>query len=184
MSDGKFTGSDLILVGLLCAAAGAYAATGPSAHKHGSSVKLDPVLEKALKRDLIPSPTPNSPEASAATFRAALKAGNAKAAMAELADDVVIFESGHVERSRADYQAEHFIEDMKFLKSAKVQDLRQRVQVEGNTATIQHESRVDAMSKGKPVVLYSLETLVMNKIDNDWRITHIHWSSRKLENLK
>ncbi len=50
-------------------------------------------------------------------FHAALQHGDKEAALAILAPDVTIFESGHVERSRAEYADRHLAGDIEFAKA-------------------------------------------------------------------
>lgn len=47
-------------------------------------------------------------------------------------------------------------------------------------AWVASEARLSGAPAGKPVELISLETLVMKKAANGWRIVHIHWSSRDI----
>ena len=48
----------------------------------------------------------------------------------------------------------------------------------GDLAWIGSESELHASKDGKPVTLLSTETMVLRKTGADWRIVHIHWSSR------
>lgn len=95
-----------------------------------------------------------------------------------LAEDALILESGGAERSRAEYLGHHAISDAMFLKGAHVQ-LKQRVaRVEGSFAWVGTESELHATKDGKALTLLSTETMVLKKMGADWRIVHIHWSSR------
>lgn len=111
-------------------------------------------------------------------FSAALRADDLKRAGALLADDVLILESGGAERSRAEYLGGHAIHDAAFLKTADVQ-LRQRTtRVDGDTAWVGTESELHATQDGKAMTLLSTETMVLKRTGANWRIVHIHWSSR------
>ncbi len=111
-------------------------------------------------------------------FSAALHTGDLKRAGALLADDVLILESGGAERSRAEYLGGHAIHDAAFLKTAHVQVKQRTAQVDGNTAWVGTESELHANKDGKAMTLLSTETMVLKKIGANWRIVHIHWSSR------
>lgn len=111
-------------------------------------------------------------------FGKALAASDFKTVQALLESDVLILESGGAERSREEYMGHHAISDAKFLQSAHSQLLRRRARVAGNLAWIGTESELHATKDGKPMTLLSTETMVLRKTGNDWRIAHIHWSSR------
>ena len=82
------------------------------------------------------------------------------------------------ERSRAEYMSHHAISDAKFLKGSHHQLKRRIARSAGDLAWIGSESELHASKDGKPVTLLSTETMVLRKTGADWRIVHIHWSSR------
>lgn len=111
-------------------------------------------------------------------FTTALKSGDASGAAAWLAPDVVIYEGGEVERSRADYQAHHLAADIAFLKTAQVDLLKRDGGESGDTAWVNSETRIRGKSsKGRDIDLMSTETALLRKTQDGWRITHLHWSS-------
>ena len=111
-------------------------------------------------------------------FSAALHASDMPRVAALLAEDVLILESGGAERSREEYLGHHAGADAAFLKGAHVQVLRRTARVEGDLAWVGTESEVHATAAGKPLTLLSTETMILKKAGADWRIVHIHWSSR------
>lgn len=111
-------------------------------------------------------------------FSKALQAGDLKRAGALLAPDVLILESGGAERSREEYLGNHAISDAAFLKGAHVQVKQRTARVQGALAWVGTESEIHATKDGKPLTLRSTETMILKKTGNDWRIVHIHWSSR------
>lgn len=111
-------------------------------------------------------------------FSTALQAGDLKQAGNLLADDVLILESGGAERSRDEYLGHHAVSDAAFLKGAHVQVKQRTARVDGNLAWVGTESELHTSKDGKPLTLLSTETMVLRKVGNGWRITHIHWSSR------
>jgi ketosteroid isomerase-like protein len=52
---------------------------------------------------------------------------------------------------------------------------------EANLAWVVNEGRLAGRPDGDPVELTSMETLVLRKSGNAWRIAHVHWSSRALD---
>lgn len=111
-------------------------------------------------------------------FSRALQSANFDQVRAWLADDVLILESGGAERSREEYLGHHAIADAAFLQGAHVQVKQRTARVEGALAWVGTESELHTTKDGKPMTLLSTETMVLRKTGSDWRIVHIHWSSR------
>ena len=111
-------------------------------------------------------------------FSKALQAADFKRVGELLAEDVLILESGGAERSREEYLGHHAISDAAFLKGAHVQVKKRVARVEGPLAWVGTESELHAMKDGKALTLLSSETMILKKAGADWRIVHIHWSSR------
>ena len=112
-------------------------------------------------------------------FHAALHVGDKEAALAILAPDVTIFESGYVERSRAEYAAHHLADDMAFAKAVKRRVLRKNEKVANDQTVLWEESETTGQFKGKNVHSFGTETTTLVKAGERWTIVHIHWSSRK-----
>lgn len=111
-------------------------------------------------------------------FQQLLAKGNTTAA-AELLDPVVlIFESGHAERSRAEYASHHLKEDAAFMKTATLRPLSRIGDVSGDIAFIATESSLKS-NGAKPVDLVTTETMVLKRTPQGWRVAHVHWSSRE-----
>lgn len=111
-------------------------------------------------------------------FGQSLAAGDLKTVEALLDTDVLILETGGAESSREEYLGHHAIADAQFLKGTHNELKRRRARIEGDLAWVGTESELHASKDGKPMVLLSTETMVLKKIGADWRIVHIHWSSR------
>ncbi len=111
-------------------------------------------------------------------FGKALASGDMKTVEALLDRDVLILETGGAERSRAEYMGHHAISDAKFLKGTHHQLKRRTARSTGDMAWIASESELHASKDGKPMTLLSTESMVLRKAGADWRIVHIHWSSR------
>lgn len=69
-------------------------------------------------------------------FHAALEAGDGKAAMLLLADEALVFESGHVEEGKAEYQEQHLDGDMAFLRGVEDRIVRRTGRAAGDLAWI------------------------------------------------
>jgi len=122
-------------------------------------------------------PYARSAAAAVDAFHAALHRGDTKTAAALLADDAVIFESGGVERSKAEYAAHHLPADAEFSKAMHSVVTNRTGNSNGNTAWIASEGRSTGTYKGRAIDLVSTETMVFRRSGNAWKIVHIHWSS-------
>lgn len=111
-------------------------------------------------------------------FHAALAEGNPDAALSLLTDNIQIYEQGWVERSKAEYAAHHLASDIEFTAAVSgVQTARSGIVI-GDMAYVATEARMTGRFKNKNIDSISLETAVLHRTANDWRIAHIHWSSR------
>lgn len=111
-------------------------------------------------------------------FHAALGRNDAKAALALMADEAVIFEGGHVERSKKEYASQHAGADAAFASAVPPKLIRRSGSADADTAWVLSETRTTGRYKDKPVDRLSIETMLLKKTSDGWRITHIHWSSR------
>jgi ketosteroid isomerase-like protein len=111
-------------------------------------------------------------------FHAALKKGEKTVALGMLDDGVEVFEQGMIERSKSEYATKHLDADMAFSGATKATRLNRGGAILGNLAYITSETKVTGSFKGKAVNSVSIETMVLHKAGKDWKILHIHWSSR------
>lgn len=123
------------------------------------------------------SPAARSAAATVDTFHSALRRGDTKVAAALLASDVLIFEGGGVERSRAEYESHHLSADAEFSKAVPSVLTRRAGEASGALAWIASEGRTTGTYKGKPVDRLSAETMVLRRVGQGWKIVQIHWSS-------
>lgn len=123
---------------------------------------------------------PDAAKAAAATvdrFFASLSAGDLERAGAELDPKVIILESGGAEHSAAEYLGGHAKGDAAFLKGAHHSLLRRTARISGGLAWVASESELHVQKDGKPAVIASTETMVLQSTAAGWKIAHIHWSS-------
>ncbi len=133
-------------------------------HDHGGSPECVPA---------------DGPTCAIVGFHVALSGGDEQSVMAALAPEVLIFESGGAERSRAEYQSHHMKSDMAFLAQMQSDVIRRNETVQGDTAWIVTESRIHGHYKDSDIDLISIETAVLERADDAWKIVHLHWSSRE-----
>lgn len=114
-------------------------------------------------------------------FHAALKRGDATAALNLMAEDVVIFESGGVERNRAEYETHHLKSDAAFSAATTRTPVSQTIASDGNLSSVMSVEFVKGTFRDRPVNSRSVETMVLRKTEGRWRIIHIHWSSANIQ---
>ena len=110
-------------------------------------------------------------------FHVALAAGDSAGALARLHPEVVIYEAGHAE-TLAEYRAGHLAADMEFAGGVESRPVQVTDWIDGDVAVILRESRVRGTFRDRTIDSITLETTVLEKTHDGWRIRHIHWSSR------
>lgn len=123
----------------------------------------------------------DGPVAQVEAFHKALQTGDREGALSRLSEKVQIFESGWVERSKAEYAAHHLNSDIAFSKVVKSETSDVTVIVEGALAVVTSQGTAKGTFEGKPVDMINLETMGLQRADGSWKIVHIHWSSRKVK---
>lgn len=123
-----------------------------------------------------------TPASALASFHDALAGGDSRTAASLLSDAVLIFESGYVERSKAEYVGHHLMEDIDFARATNRKVLRQSENVASDVAVINSETETTGQFHGKSVHAFGTETAVLNRVQGLWLIQHVHWSSRPAKN--
>ncbi|MEO8061612.1 MAG: c-type cytochrome [Pseudomonadota bacterium] len=110
-------------------------------------------------------------------FQKLLASGDTNGAATLLEPAVLIYESGEVERSRAEYASHHLKADAAFLKGADVRVLSRDGNAIGDVGWIATETEIKTKGS-KPLELITTETMVLSRGPQGWHVAHIHWSSR------
>lgn len=125
-----------------------------------------------------------SPADSAAVVAAvhayhhALETGDSTAALAALASDVMILESGGVE-DRVEYRGHHLPGDIAFARAVRSSRTVRQVRVEGATAWVTSTSITQGTYNGRVVNSQGAESMVLTRdARGRWMIRSIHWSAR------
>ena len=123
----------------------------------------------------------SSPKGVVEAFYAGMATGQQAKVEALMLPEVQIYESGYVERSRADYTAHHLPEDIAYAKTSKTKILKRDVAEMGDVAIVTSETETVDQA-GKDAATYAgTETMVLKRVNSEWRIAHVHWSSHKLK---
>jgi ketosteroid isomerase-like protein len=110
-------------------------------------------------------------------FHKAVSSGDSTAALAFLAADAIILESGGVE-TRAEYRSHHLAGDISFAKAVPSTEGPLGVTIEGNTAWTTRTSTAQGTFNGRAINSSGAESMVLTKSASGWKIRSIHWSSR------
>lgn len=111
-------------------------------------------------------------------YHHALSTGDSAAALALLAPDAVILESGGME-TRAEYRNHHLPGDIAFARAVRAERAPVRVAVRGDVAWAWSTSVTQGNYRGRAVNSAGAELMVLTRTnDGRWLISAIHWSSR------
>ena len=145
-----------------------------SACAAAAPVAPPPAAGQAPARESVP----DDPAAAVDAFHAALGRGDTAEALSWLADDALIFEEGRAERSKAEYASHHLAADAAFSQAVPAVVTRSSEHSAGSLAWTAQESRVRGAFRGNEIDRVMVETMVLRRSADGWRIVHIHWSSR------
>lgn len=110
-------------------------------------------------------------------YHAALASGDSAAALALLADDAIILETGGIE-TRAEYRSHHLPGDIRFAMAVKSERGPIHVRIKGDVAWTSSTSTTTGETNGRAVNSAGAELMVLVKTGSSWKISAIHWSSR------
>jgi ketosteroid isomerase-like protein len=125
----------------------------------------------------VPSADSAEVTSAVAAFHAALVAGDSAAALARLAPDVQVLESGSTE-TLAEYRAHHLPADMAFAQAVPSERRVLGVTVIDSVAWVTATSRAHGTFRGRAVDSDGAELMVLTRRAGQWQIRAIHWSSR------
>jgi uncharacterized GH25 family protein/ketosteroid isomerase-like protein len=115
--------------------------------------------------------------AAVVKFHAALAAGDSASALALLANDVVILESGGIE-TREEYRSHHLPGDMAFARAVRSERSPLKAVVLGDVAWVTGTSTTTGEYRGRAVNSAGAELVILTRTAQGWRISAVHWSSR------
>jgi ketosteroid isomerase-like protein len=113
---------------------------------------------------------------SLSSFHQAIVENDSQKARELLSDSVRILEGGGIE-TKQEYLSHHFHSDGKFLNAMNQEIESQKVTVDGGVAWVSTKTHTWGTYNDRELDLNSLELAVLKKIDGNWKITALHWSS-------
>jgi ketosteroid isomerase-like protein len=112
-----------------------------------------------------------------AKYHSALASGDSAAAIALLADDAVVLETGSVE-TKSEYRSRHLPADIEFARVVPAQRSAIVVRVRGDVAWASSTSTTQGEFRGRAINSSGAELMVLSREEGGWKIRAIHWSSR------
>lgn len=129
------------------------------------------------------APAPANDEAgvtaAAKAFQTAMDTGDAATVMQYLAEDALMMEGGTIE-NRMQYEKDHLPADLEFAKGMTAKRMPVQQTVRGDVAWVRTSTEFSGTFQGQPLALLGLETMVLTREPEGWRIKALHWSSRRL----
>ena len=110
-------------------------------------------------------------------YHRSLQSSDSASALALLAPDAVIIESGGVE-SRQEYRSHHLPADIAFARAVKESRSPVRVTLRGDAAWAVATATTRGTYRGRAVHSTGAELMVLTRTPDGWTIRAIHWSSR------
>jgi hypothetical protein len=141
-------------------------------------ISSTPVTHRPARAQAVQPASVSGALATAARFHAALARGDSAAAEQLLDGEAMIMESGYLE-TRAEYLARHLGEDIQFAKAVASKRTITQAKRAGNMAWIVTASDSKGTFNEKPIDSRGAELMVLSRSGSDWRISAIHWSSRR-----
>lgn len=114
-------------------------------------------------------------------FHAALSAGDSAAALALLAEDVVILESGGIE-TRNEYRSHHLPGDIAFARAIQSERTLLQLRIKGDVAWVSSSSTTRGTYRERAIDSLGAELMVLTRSGDRWLISAIHWSARRRPN--
>ena len=111
--------------------------------------------------------------ATIARFHGALANGDSASALALMANDALIIESGAVE-TRAEYRAHHLPADIEFARAVRSMRTVTRVAVQGDVAWVVSTSTTQGQVNGRAVNSMGSELTVLRRAAAGWQIAAVH----------
>lgn len=140
-------------------------------HEHGAEDAPDETASAAMDYSSL------GPTDVADAFQQALADGDKTALRALLAPDVVIAEGGGVERSLEEYAGHHMPADMAFTSAVEATIKKRDVLIGDALTTVITESQLHGTFNRKTIHSRMMETMALRRMEDGWKIAHIHWSS-------
>jgi ketosteroid isomerase-like protein len=122
-----------------------------------------------------------TPAQTVARFHQALAQGEIAQVVQYLDPALVVFENGQAEYGLAEYREKHLPHDLDYSRQVQRQMGPQAEQLAGDWAWVSSQVVVSGQVGGKQTRKQQLETMMLKRGPDGWKIVHIHWSARALK---
>ena len=146
---------------------------------HKLALVLSGVLVAACGSTESPANDEAGVTAAVTAFQTAMDTGDAPTVMRYIADDALMMEGGTIE-NRMQYEKDHLPADLEFAKGMKATRMPVQQTVRWDVAWARTSTEFRGTFEGKPLALLSLETMVLTRENDGWKIKALHWSGRRL----
>lgn len=113
------------------------------------------------------------------SFNRAVETGHTQGALRLLHPQLVVFEMGHVEGSRDDFQRDHLPADIEVMKTSKLEGPAPTIHVAegGRFAWVLSTYRLTGTYKDRILDSEGTTTAILVRSQGGWLIRHLHYSS-------
>jgi ketosteroid isomerase-like protein len=122
-----------------------------------------------------------TPAQTVARFHQALTQGEIAQVVQYLDPALVVYENGQAEYGLAEYRERHLPYDLDYSRQVQRQIGPQAEHVAGDWAWVTSQTVVSGEVGSKTVSKQQLETMILRRGPDGWKIVHIHWSARALK---
>ncbi len=112
-------------------------------------------------------------------FHHAIASGDTAQSLDYLHADVIIFESGRAEMSRDEFASGHLGADMSFAAETTREVTYSQTIMEGDVAVVMNRIATSGTVGDREINSVGVETVALRRVGGEWKIVHIHWSSRR-----
>ena len=112
-----------------------------------------------------------------APYGEALAAGDSTRALGYLHPDLIVYEGGHAE-TLDEYRSGHLAGDIAFSSAVDFTTARDAVVPGRDFSLYLREYSMNGTYRDRAIDARGVETIVLARTDEGWKIRHIHWSSR------
>lgn len=145
----------------------------PWSRRLGYAITLVMTLGSAA----VQADAPTTPAAVADAFHRGLREADGRAALVFMARDVLVFEQGFSETGRDNYARNQLQEANRFAKSTQRRVLSRQSGIDGQSAWVITTTITTGKFEDRALSLEGTETMLLRLEQDDWKISHIHWSA-------
>src|SRR5687767_5139474 len=145
---------------------------------HKLALVLSGVLVAACGSTESPANDEAGVTAAVTAFQTAMDTGDAPTVMKYIADDALMMEGGTIE-NRMQYEQNHLPADLEFAKGMTAKRMPVKQDIRGDVAWVRTSTEFTGTFQDQPLNLLGLETMVLTREPEGWRVRALHWSSQR-----